>query len=275
MYTYTRRYTGPLQAVIMDLAGTCVDFGSLAPIQAFLNLFDAEGIELTEAEAREPMGTEKREHIRQLLAMPRIRNQWQAKFDKLPDEVDIDRLYQAFLPLQTAAIAERATLIPGALELQGLLREEGIKLGVNTGYSREMVDVMLPELKVQGFEPESVVVATEVPQGRPAPHMSLKNAIELGITAVQACVKVDDTATGIEEGLNAGMWTVAVVASGNAIGLSEEGLATLEDVERADLLARGHRVMAQSAAHYVIDSIVDLPDVLADIEHRLAAGEQP
>jgi len=275
MYTYTRRYTGPLQAVIMDLAGTCVDFGSLAPIQAFLNLFDAEGIELTEAEAREPMGTEKREHIRQLLAMPRIRNQWQAKFDKLPDEVDIDRLYQAFLPLQTAAIAERATLIPGALELQGLLREEGIKLGVNTGYSREMVDVMLPELKVQGFEPESVVVATEVPQGRPAPHMSLKIAIELGITAVQACVKVDDTATGIEEGLNAGMWTVAVVASGNAIGLSEEGLATLEDVERADLLARGHRVMAQSAAHYVIDSIVDLPDVLADIEHRLAAGEQP
>lgn len=275
MYTYTRRYTGPLQAVIMDLAGTCVDFGSLAPIQAFLNLFDAEGIELTEAEAREPMGTEKREHIRQLLAMPRIRNQWQAKFDKLPDEADIDRLYQAFLPLQTAAIAERATLIPGALELQGLLREEGIKLGVNTGYSREMVDVMLPELKVQGFEPESVVVATEVPQGRPAPHMSLKNAIELGITAVQACVKVDDTATGIEEGLNAGMWTVAVVASGNAIGLSEEGLATLEDVERADLLARGHRVMAQSAAHYVIDSIVDLPDVLADIEHRLAAGEQP
>ncbi len=275
MYTYTRRYTGPLQAVIMDLAGTCVDFGSLAPIQAFLNLFDAEGIELTEAEAREPMGTEKREHIRQLLAMPRIRNQWQAKFDKLPDEADIDRLYQAFLPLQTAAIAERATLIPGALELQGLLREEGIKLGVNTGYSREMVDVMLPELKVQGFEPESVVVATEVPQGRPAPHMSLKNAIELGITAVQACVKVDDTLTGIEEGLNAGMWTVAVVASGNAIGLSEEGLATLEDVERADLLARGHRVMAQSAAHYVIDSIVDLPDVLADIEHRLAAGEQP
>lgn len=275
MYTYSRRYTGPLQAVIMDLAGTCVDFGSLAPIQAFLNLFEGEGIDLTEAEAREPMGTEKREHIRRLLAMPRIRNQWQAKFDKLPDDADIDRLYQAFLPLQTAAIAERATLIPGALELQGLLREEGIKLGVNTGYSREMVNVMLPELKAQGFEPESVVVATEVPQGRPAPHMSLKNAIELGITAVQACVKVDDTATGIEEGLNAGMWTVAVVASGNAVGLSEEGLATLADAEKADVLARGHRVMAQSAAHYVIDSIADLPDVLADIDHRLAAGEQP
>ncbi|SFM70450.1 phosphonoacetaldehyde hydrolase [Marinobacter zhejiangensis] len=275
MYSYTRRYTGPLQAVIMDLAGTCVDFGSLAPIEAFLKLFEAEDIELSEAEAREPMGTEKREHIRRLLAMPRISKQWQSRFDKAPDDADIDRLYQAFLPLQTAAIAERATLIPGALELQALLQEEGVAMGVNTGYSREMVEVMLPRLKEQGFEPASVVVATEVPQGRPAPHMSLKNAIELGVTAVQACVKVDDTATGIEEGLNAGMWTVAVVASGNAVGLSAEAMAALDEQERIEYLARGYRDMAPSGAHYVIDSIADLPEVLADIDHRLAAGERP
>ncbi|MDX1456585.1 MAG: phosphonoacetaldehyde hydrolase [Marinobacter sp.] len=275
MYSYTRRYTGPLQAVIMDLAGTCVDFGSLAPIRAFLNLFEAEGIELTEAEAREPMGTEKREHIRRLLAMPRIRNQWQARFGQLPDEGEIDRLYQAFLPLQTRAIVECATLIPGALELQALLQEEGIALGVNTGYSREMVEVMLPHLKEQGFAPQSVVVATEVPQGRPAPHMSLKNAIELGVTAVQACVKVDDTATGVEEGLNAGMWTVAVVASGNAVGLSEPHLEALGEAERAERIQRGYRAMAPSGAHYVIDTVADLPDVLADIDHRLATGERP
>ncbi|PCM43240.1 phosphonoacetaldehyde hydrolase [Marinobacter sp. ANT_B65] len=275
MYTYTRRYTGPLQAVIMDLAGTCVDFGSLAPIQAFLKLFEAEGIDLSEAEAREPMGTEKREHIRRLLAMPRIGKQWSSLFGKAPDTADIDRLYGAFLPLQTAAIAERSRLIPGAIELQDWLRDEGIKLGVNTGYSREMVDVMLPELVAQGFEPESVVVATEVPQGRPAPHMSMKNAIELGVSAVQGCVKVDDTTTGIEEGLNAGMWTVAVVASGNAVGLSEEQLSALSDTDRAETLARGHSVMATSAAHYVIDSIADLPKVLAEIGCRLQAGECP
>jgi len=275
MYTYTRRYTGPLQAVIMDLAGTCVDFGSLAPIQAFLKLFEAEGIDLSEAEAREPMGTEKREHIRRLLAIPRIRKQWSGLFGKAPDTADIDRLYSAFLPLQTAAIAERSRLIPGAIELQGWLRDEGVKLGVNTGYSREMVNVMLPELVAQGFEPESVVVATEVPLGRPAPHMSMKNAIELGVSAVQGCVKVDDTITGIEEGLNAGMWTVAVVASGNAVGLREEQLSALSDTDRAETVARGHRVMATSAAHYVIDSIADLPNVLAEIGCRLQAGECP
>ncbi|MBN7769795.1 phosphonoacetaldehyde hydrolase [Marinobacter daepoensis] len=275
MYTYTRRYTGPLQAVIMDLAGTCVDFGSLAPIQAFLNLFESEGIELSEAEAREPMGTEKREHIRRLLAMPRIRNQWHSRHGQMPGSDDIDRLYQAFLPLQTAAIAERTKLIPGAIALRDLLQEHDIRLGVNTGYSREMVNVMLPGLAGQGFEPESVVVATEVPQGRPAPHMSLKNALELGVGAVQACVKVDDTATGIEEGLNAGMWTVAVVASGNAVGLSEEQFTALECEEKEAILARGYAEMAKSGAHYVIDSIEYLPEVLEDIERRLAEGECP
>ncbi|HDZ39330.1 MAG TPA: phosphonoacetaldehyde hydrolase [Marinobacter sp.] len=275
MYTYNRRYSGPLQAVIMDLAGTCVDFGSLAPIKAFLELFAGEGIDLSEAEAREPMGTEKREHIRRLLAIPRIRDQWVSSFGKEPGNTDIDRLYKTFLPLQTAAIAERTKLIPGARTLQDFLHERGIKLGVNTGYSREMVNVMLPSLVDQGFQPKSVVVATEVPQGRPAPHMSLKNAIELGITAVQACVKVDDTATGIEEGLNAGMWTVAVVASGNAVGLSEEQFFALDDDDRDEALQVGRSMMVQSAAHYVIDSIADMEDVLVDIERRLAAGEQP
>ncbi len=275
MHSYTRRYTGPLQAVIMDLAGTCVDFGSLAPIQAFLQLFRNEGIDVSETEAREPMGTEKREHIRSLLAMPRIRSQWLETHGKAPEAVDVDRLYEAFLPLQTAAIAERATLIPGALALQDLLREKGIRLGVNTGYSRDMVNVMLPGLADQGFMPESVVVATEVPAGRPAPHMSLKNALELGIGAVQACVKVDDTGTGIEEGLNAGMWTVAVVASGNSVGLSEAQFYALPENDREALLARGRQAMARSAAHYVIDSIQDLPGVIRDIESRLAAGERP
>ncbi|MFP3979055.1 phosphonoacetaldehyde hydrolase [Marinobacter sp. KMM 10035] len=275
MYRYTRSYTGPVQAVILDLAGTCVDFGSLAPIQAFLKLFESEGLSLSEAEAREPMGTEKREHIRQLLVMPRVRQQWLERFDLAPTDDDIERLYQAFVPFQLQSIVQRSELIPGALKLQEFARAHGIKLGVNTGYSREMVDVMLSELIRQGFEPESVVCATEVPMGRPAPYMSFCNAIELGVTAVQGCVKVDDTATGIEEGLNAGMWTVAVVASGNAVGLSREQFDRLEDAARAERLALAHSKMALSGAHYLIDSIAELPEVLACIQDRIEAGDCP
>lgn len=275
MYRYTRRYTGPLQAVILDLAGTCVDFGSLAPIHAFLALFEAEGLTLSEAEARGPMGTEKREHIRQLLAIPRVNRSWQERHGRSPEATDVERLYQAFIPLQTRAIETRAELIPGALALQGYAEAQDIRLGVNTGYSREMVEVLLPHLHRQGFKPASVVCATEVPQGRPAPHMSLRNIMELDATAVQACVKVDDTTTGIEEGLNAGMWAVAVVASGNAVGLSAEMLGALSDIERAHRLAEGARTMARSGAHYVIDSIEELPKILGEINSRLACGHCP
>lgn len=275
MYRYTRSYVGPVQAVILDLAGTCIDFGSLAPIQAFLKLFSAEGLEITEAEARGPMGTEKREHIRQLLAMPRIAQAWQQRHGAVPNEDAIERLYQAFLPLQKAAISERAELIDGALELQAFARKRGIQLGVNTGYSREMFAAMLPALQRQGFQPQSVVCATEVPEGRPAPYMSLRGMQELGAMAVQACVKVDDTATGIEEGLNAGMWTVAVVASGNALGLSQAQLAGLSEAERQQRLAVAGNTMAQSGAHYVIDSIADLPAVLECIEGQLQRGVCP
>eukprot|EP00163_Fabomonas_tropica_P003112 TRINITY_DN12598_c0_g1_i1.p1 TRINITY_DN12598_c0_g1~~TRINITY_DN12598_c0_g1_i1.p1 ORF type:complete len:279 (+),score=23.26 TRINITY_DN12598_c0_g1_i1:161-997(+) len=271
MYSYTRRYNGPLQAVIMDLAGTCVDFGSLAPIHAFLELFESEGIPVSEEEARGPMGTEKREHIRQLLALPRILNRWIEQHGAVPGESDIDHLYRAFLPLQTRAIKRRTQLVPGALELQRALRDRGIALGVNTGYSREMVEAMLPALESQGFEPASVVCATEVPRGRPAPYMSFRNAVELGVECVQACVKVDDTATGIEEGLNAGMWTVAVVASGNALGLSEEAFAQLDADERAQRLVRGRDSMARTGAHFVIDTIRELPEVIDQIEELLMA----
>lgn len=275
MYRYTRRYTGPVQAVILDLAGTCVDFGSLAPIHAFLELFESEGVSLSEAEARGPMGAEKREHIRRLLAIPRINRSWQERKGSSPEAADVERLYQAFIPLQTRAIQTRAELIPGALALQDYAESQGIRLGVNTGYSREMVEVLLPHLHQQGFRPASVVCATEVPKGRPAPHMSLRNTMELEATAVQACVKVDDTATGIEEGLNAGMWTVAVVASGNSVGLSKEALGALDEKERADRLVEGTRTMAQSGAHYVIDSIEQLPKVLDEINGMLAAGHCP
>lgn len=275
MYRYPHRYTGPLQAVILDLAGTCVDFGSLAPIHAFLALFESERLTLSEAEARGPMGTEKREHIRQLLAIPRVRLSWQEIYGRPPEATDVERLYQAFIPLQIEAINARAELIPGTLALRDYAEAQGIRLSVNTGYSRDMVEVLLPHLHRQGFKPDSVVCATEVPLGRPAPHMSLRNLMELGVTAVQACVKVDDTTTGIQEGLNAGMWTVAVVASGNAVGMSEEALSALDESERASRVAEGFSSMAQSGAHYVIDSIADFPGILDEINSMLAAGHCP
>jgi phosphonoacetaldehyde hydrolase len=226
-------------------------------------------------EARGPMGTEKREHIRQLCALPRVAAAWRELHGATPDAAAIDRLYQEFVPLQIAAIRDSAQLIPRCREVMTALRGRGIRIGANTGYSRDMLAVLAAAAAEQGYRPDSSICATEVPRGRPFPHMSLKNAIELEVENVHACVKVDDTVPGIEEGLNAGMWTVAVAISGNEVGLSPADWEALSPAEQQQRRYAAYARLRASGAHYVIDSIADLLPYIEVIERRLARGEQP
>lgn len=274
-FHYQRSYRGPVQAVIFDWAGTTVDFGSLAPVAAFMRLFASQGIDLSLDEVRGPMGMEKREHIRQLCVLPQVAVAWRELHGAIPDEAVIDQLYQAFAPLQIAAIRDSAQLVPRCREVAAALRGRGIRIGANTGYSRDMLDTLAAAAAEQGYRPDSSVCATEVPRGRPFPHMSLKNAIELEVENVHACVKVDDTVPGIEEGLNAGMWTVAVAISGNEVGLSPADWEALSPAEQQQRRHAAYTRLRASGAHYVIDSIADLLPYIEVIERRLARGEQP
>ena len=209
-----------LEAVIMDWAGTTVDFGSTAPIRGFQALFESKGIEITEAETREPMGCEKRQHIEQLLQMPRIKQAWMDKYGQLANKGDVDELYRLFVPMQIAAISQSSELIPGLLLLLDWAELNNIKIGANTGYSKAMVVGLLDSAANQGYQPQSNVCATEVTKGRPYPYMCMTNAMQMGVMKLASCVKIDDTVPGIEEGRNAGMWTIAVTVSGNEVGLS-------------------------------------------------------
>ncbi|MBA4501214.1 phosphonoacetaldehyde hydrolase [Marinobacterium marinum] len=274
-YQFERRYVGPIEAVIMDWAGTTVDFGSMAPICAFQRLFAEEGLPISEAEARGPMGTEKREHIRQLCAHPRIRDAWHEVKGEYPTEADIDRMYDDFVPLQIDAIAQTAELIPGLTDALEWMRANDIRIGGNTGYASTMIEGLLARAAEQGYTPDSNVCATEVPKGRPYPHMSLKNAMDLGVQHLCACVKIDDTLTGIEEGLNAGMWTIGVAVSGNEVGMSLEDWQVLSEAEQELRRAAAYQRMTASGAHYVIDSIADVIPCLEEISARLAVGEKP
>jgi phosphonoacetaldehyde hydrolase len=86
-------------------------------------------------------------------------------------------------------------------------------------------------------------------------------------------VKVDDTAPGIGEGTAAGAWTVGIALTGNAVGLSAEELAALSASERTRF--REQAAAELRDADMVIDSIADLPQAIAAIDARLAAGERP
>ena len=140
---------------------------------------------------------------------------------------------------------------------------------------REQVDVCVIGAGHAGCEPDCVVATDEVPNGRPYPAQSLQNVISLGISDVAACVKVDDTWPGILEGRSAGMWTVALTCSGNALGLTYEEYKRLDENKLNEERLRIEHLFEASRPHYFIDTIAELPNVIDDINERLKRGEMP
>lgn len=270
-----QRPTGPIQAVILDWAGTIVDHGSMAPVMAFVEVFRLHGVEISVEEARGPMGMPKCDHIRAITKMPSVAALWKAAHGRLPDEADVASMYEAFIPLQLKVLADYADPIPGAVETIAKLRKRGIKIGSTTGYNRQMMEVLVPAAVRRGIQPDSIVCASDVPAGRPEPWMALRSAMDLRAYPPALCVKVGDTVPDIQEGLNAGMWSVAVALTGNELGLTAEELAALSQDELETRRERAHLRLSDAGAHYVIDGIWSLPTVLEDIEERLADGEQP
>jgi len=268
-------YTGPLKAVILDWAGTTVDFGCFAPAVAFVETFKEAGVDITVAEAREPMGAGKRDHIAAILAMPRVAETWRKVSGAAPAEADIDALYKAFVPHQLSVIAEYAGLIDGTRDAIAEFRRRGLKVGATTGYNAEMMERLAAEARKLGYDPDCSISMSDVPAGRPAPWMALAAAMRLGAYPMSACVKVGDTVPDIEEGLNAGMWSVGVTSTGNEVGLTAAELAALKPDARAATIARAYDKLSAAGAHYVVDSIADVPAVLDSIEERLSAGDRP
>ncbi|MCH4874330.1 phosphonoacetaldehyde hydrolase [Pseudomonas sp. TMW22091] len=270
-------YTNPskLQAAILDWAGTVVDFGSFAPTQIFVEAFAEFDVQVSIEEARGPMGMGKWDHIRTLCDQPQITERYKKVFGRAPTDADVTAIYERFMPLQIEKIAEHSALIPGALETIAALREQGIKIGSCSGYPAQVMAKVVELAATNGYMADHVVATDEVPNGRPWPAQALANVIALGIDDVGACVKVDDTAPGILEGRRAGMWTVALVFSGNALGLTYEQYQALDAQTLIAERKRIHALFQSSRPHYLIDTITDLPRVMADINNRLSNGEMP
>jgi phosphonoacetaldehyde hydrolase len=264
-----------LKAAVFDWAGTVIDHGSQAPMGVFVKTFKQFGVDITVAEARGPMGMAKRDHIKTLMAQPRIAAAWAAAHGAAPDEAAIDRVYEVFVPMNVAAVTDYCTMIKGAVPAVNRMRARGMKIGSTTGYTRSIMAKVLPLAAAQGYEPDNLVCAGDLAEGRPSALMMYRTFLDLEVWPAHAVVKVDDTGVGIAEGLNAGCWTVAVAVSGNAFGLNPAETAALSAAEFADMKARAYADLRKTGAHYVIDSVDDIDWVLDEIEGKLTRGERP
>lgn len=266
---------GAVSTVIFDWAGTILDFGCMAPVAAFREAFAEAGLDISEAEARLPMGAAKREHIELILAQPAVQQRWRGRTGQPSSPADVDRIYEAFLCIDARISARYSALIPGALEAVQALRDRGIAIGSTTGYPRSIMDQLMPLAQAQGYAPDCCVTVSEVAHGRPWPDMLLANALALHVRDVRACVVVDDSPSGLLSARAAGMWAVGISVSGNEVGLPLDRWQALSDHDRAALREAAGRALQAAGAHHVIDSVADLPPVIAQIEARLRAGDRP
>ena len=257
-----------IEAVIFDWAGTAVDYGCFAPLEVFMEIFYKRGVVITAEEARQPMGLLKIDHVRTLTEMPRIAGEWKRVFGQVPTDVDIQEMYEEFEEILFSILPRYTTPIHGVKDVVAYLREQGIKIGSTTGYTREMMDIVAKEAKQKGYEPDFLVTPDDVPAGRPYPWMCYKNAMQLGVYPMNHMIKVGDTVSDMKEGRNAGMWTVGVILGSSELGLTEEQVMNMDRLELQEKMEVVRKRFVENGAHFTIETMEELPQVITYIEKQ-------
>lgn len=258
-----------IECVIMDWAGTAIDYGCFAPVAAFLKAFAEKGLSVTMEEARGPMGMTKIDHIRELFRLPSVTGQFGQRYHRDWTEEDVAAIYREFEKHLFASLAKYTTPIPGVIGVIERLKKDGIKIGSTTGYTDAMMEIVLPGAAAQGYTPDHCVTSNHLPAGRPQPYMIYRNMIDLAVPSVQSVVKYGDTLADIKEGVNAGVWTVGVILGSNEMGLTQEETEKLPAEELNRRMAAVRKRMYMAGAHYVVNTIAELPEIIEIINHKM------
>lgn len=197
-----------IQLVVFDIAGTTVrDKGSVA--DAFMAAAAQYGVSVPREEVNKVMGFRKKEAIRILLD----------KFylEQGDTEGLIEKIHDAFTHNMISFYKQDTELaaLPHAEETFAWLKQRGIKIGLNTGFTRPITDTILQRLQWNSNGMiDMVITSDEVPEGRPNPYMIAAIMKQLGIADAGQVAKVGDTEVDVEEGRNAGCGLVVGVTTG-------------------------------------------------------------
>lgn len=256
-----------IKTVIFDWAGTTVDYGSFAPVEAFLEVFRQKGIEPTLEEVRRPMGMLKIEHIRTMLQMPRIAAAWQAIYGAAFTEKDLNEMYASYETKLLSVLPGYAAPKPFVLETVNALRQQGMKIGSTTGYNDKMMGVVVPQARAQGYAPDYWCSPDSTEgKGRPYPYMLFENMKALGAASVDSVLKVGDTVSDILEGKNAGVHTLGVLEGSSEMGLTQAEYEALNTQERQAQITRVTQVYLNAGADGVILNFDELLPYMAALK---------
>jgi phosphonatase-like hydrolase len=223
-----------IRLVVFDIAGTTVrDKGNVAV--AFMNAFKQYGLELPAEEVNLVMGFRKVDAIRSLL------DKFYPDLAGSRDEL-ISNIHNAFTEnmVQHYKTDPELQPLPYATEIFSMLRQQGVKIGLNTGFTKVITDVILERLGWNTNMIDAAVSSDEVPEGRPAPYMIRSFMKKFNIDDAAAVAKVGDTEVDVQEGRNASCGLVVSVTTG----------------------AYTRKQLESYSPDAVIDSLQELPSIL-------------
>ncbi|CAN5451230.1 phosphonatase-like hydrolase [soil metagenome] len=182
---------------MFDMAGTTVHDNDDVNI-CFQAALESTGLAITRDDINAVMGLKKPEAIRLVLEAKL------ADHSTITEEY-VNELHNVFLQKMIDFYTNdpRVKEIDGASDVFRTLKANGIKVAIDSGFSRDIIDTIIERL---GWERDGLidisVASDEVPQGRPAAFMIQKAMKAFGITDPKAVVKVGDTPADLNEGYN-------------------------------------------------------------------------
>lgn len=245
--------------IILDWAGTTVDYGCFAPVKAFIEAFEAFGITPTLEEVRKPMGMLKIDHVRTMLSMERISQLWEEKYGRPWTEEDVNKIYKLSESKILEIVEQFTDPKPYVLETVAELRKMGLKIGSTTGYTDEMMEIVVPAAAEKGYAPDYWVSPDAVDGcGRPYPYMIFKNMQELKLQDVSRVMKVGDTVADIKEGKHAGMVSVGIVEGSSVMGLTAEEYEAMPEEVKETLYHQVAGIYYAAGADHVVRDIHEI-----------------
>ncbi len=190
-----------IKLVVADMAGTTVkDSGDVA--RAFSAALAEHGIHASAQEINAVRGASKRTAIATLVP------------DGYGAEVPrVEAVYATFKSHLRRAFTHAAEPIAGVVETFAWLRARGIKLALNTGFDRDITNLLIDALQWRSVA-DAVICGDDVPQGRPAPYMIFRAMEATATVDVGHVLNVGDTVSDLQAARNAGVAASVGVLSG-------------------------------------------------------------